>query len=327
MSAFAFISGVFGQKVDKDTLLRVVCYTYGTSFMCTLLSVVYHLIYFRQAWGISGTLWYLVCLFWWRITLSPTFDKLKDQSLMLRVFVYVLITASLFACYDLFGQSIDTFCQSTSLMLSWFIPESSYFVLAPFFACGLILPSRQWTELLRNKTLQTAAVLTLMLLCVAMTNSAYKEWCRRSLIFLHWPLLPDASQALNAWRIGRHFFWLAYKGIFTWAALWSVAALTAILQALAPSLTQRVLSAGERTMYSYVLHQYFICMASDVFHVRSFLNGLTSPQFSWVVFASALFLVLILTSRLTEKLLHRMVMPFWLLDVFAFFGRKLKEFF
>eukprot|EP00928_Gymnodinium_smaydae_P097220 TRINITY_DN8752_c0_g6_i1.p1 TRINITY_DN8752_c0_g6~~TRINITY_DN8752_c0_g6_i1.p1 ORF type:complete len:537 (+),score=62.03 TRINITY_DN8752_c0_g6_i1:86-1696(+) len=329
MPAFAFISGVFGQKVEMITLLRVACYTYGTFFMCYLLSEFYYLTTLGQVprGGGVGVLWYLVCLFWWRVTLSPVFDTLKNQFLMLRLSVYVLITTWYFVCFDLFGQSTDVASQATWLIpnhSSGLLPDSSYFSLAPFFACGLIIPSRQWTELLRNKSLQIAACFAMVLLCVGVTNSAYKAWLSGHMLTLptHWPLSPDLSQALDASRMCCHFGWLLYKGFTTWAALWSVAALTSLLQALAPALTQRLLNAGERTMYSYVLHMHFLNMAADLCNARSILNQMTSLQFCFAVYASALFLVLILTSRLTEKCLHPVVMPFWLLDVFAFFGVK-----
>eukprot|EP00929_Paragymnodinium_shiwhaense_P065520 TRINITY_DN32836_c0_g1_i2.p1 TRINITY_DN32836_c0_g1~~TRINITY_DN32836_c0_g1_i2.p1 ORF type:complete len:301 (-),score=54.51 TRINITY_DN32836_c0_g1_i2:443-1345(-) len=38
MPAFAFISGVFGQKVDRLTLARVVCYTWGTGIMMRIVT-------------------------------------------------------------------------------------------------------------------------------------------------------------------------------------------------------------------------------------------------------------------------------------------------
>eukprot|EP00929_Paragymnodinium_shiwhaense_P015044 TRINITY_DN123048_c0_g1_i1.p1 TRINITY_DN123048_c0_g1~~TRINITY_DN123048_c0_g1_i1.p1 ORF type:complete len:262 (+),score=34.68 TRINITY_DN123048_c0_g1_i1:94-879(+) len=74
MTSFAFMSGVFGQRVDKSSLSRVLCYTYGTYYAISLLARSIHsALGVVDVEAVLAVLWYLIVLVYWRFTLSPLF--------------------------------------------------------------------------------------------------------------------------------------------------------------------------------------------------------------------------------------------------------------
>eukprot|EP00929_Paragymnodinium_shiwhaense_P062664 TRINITY_DN31296_c0_g1_i1.p1 TRINITY_DN31296_c0_g1~~TRINITY_DN31296_c0_g1_i1.p1 ORF type:complete len:536 (-),score=106.52 TRINITY_DN31296_c0_g1_i1:118-1725(-) len=318
MPCFAVISGVFGQKVDKVTMLRVCCYTYGTVFMIYFLQLFINLVTLDHVRaGHNAALWYLVCLFFWRVTLSPCFDKLKDSSLNVRVAALILVVFLCYGLYDLVGGRIDAIKEEY-----WYFPSSEYFALGPFFAFGLLAPSREFTKLLINRKLQVAGSLTIVAMyCAAAWAPSYRSFLEANKPALegHW-ILPDGARAFQPLRLGEHVFWMLYRAVAVFSVMWFVAGFTSTVCALAPDVGQRLLSGGARTMYSYALHVPLMWVATDMCGAGGAVREMKMRE--WCLWAHVLgvIVVLLLTARLTEKLLHHIVMPFWILDVLGFLG-------
>eukprot|EP00929_Paragymnodinium_shiwhaense_P016800 TRINITY_DN12543_c0_g1_i3.p1 TRINITY_DN12543_c0_g1~~TRINITY_DN12543_c0_g1_i3.p1 ORF type:complete len:540 (-),score=49.91 TRINITY_DN12543_c0_g1_i3:566-2185(-) len=316
MPCFAFISGVFGQKVDGGTMQRVVCYTYGTMVMVTLLAEVISLATLGRVRGQGDVhlLWYLSTFFWWRVTLSPLFNKLRNLTTSLRLMAFALILAAYLVAYDEFGERME-YLQTVAMQKTHFalVPASQYFCLGTYFALGLVLPSREWTQLLTNKNLQMAGLAGCTIFFGAVWFEPYNDFLHEhQAIIGHWPVPPDRSLAFSPSRLLEHMLWLSYKAFAMFSIVWTIAALTPLLVSLAPEAGNRLLSGGARTMYSYTLHVRFLYIAVDICHARQIVGTFSSTFWLCSAVAAAVFLVLILTSRLTEKLLHHVVMPFWL---------------
>eukprot|EP00929_Paragymnodinium_shiwhaense_P109290 TRINITY_DN75696_c0_g1_i1.p1 TRINITY_DN75696_c0_g1~~TRINITY_DN75696_c0_g1_i1.p1 ORF type:complete len:562 (+),score=61.63 TRINITY_DN75696_c0_g1_i1:89-1774(+) len=325
MPCFAFISGVFGQKVDRDNLLRVCCYTFGTAASLSVLCELLHILTFGHLRSnfMMNEIWYLVCLFWWRVSLAPLFDQLKDTSIGVRLFTFVMLSFVFYVCYDLFGAAMINAITVTN---NW-SPGEEYFSLGPFFALGVLMPTREWTALLLNKKLQILGCLVCAAYVGLPWNMTYRAWLDKySLIAGHWPIEPMPSLAFTPARIVENAGWFAYKLMGTFGVIWFVAAITQPLCNLAPGISDRLLSGGARTMYSYTLHFPLMFMSIDLCNAGvavqlgfpdTFLGSL---QWCLTALSIAMFVVLVLTSRLTEKLTHQMVMPFWILQVPAMVG-------
>eukprot|EP00929_Paragymnodinium_shiwhaense_P116043 TRINITY_DN8528_c0_g1_i1.p1 TRINITY_DN8528_c0_g1~~TRINITY_DN8528_c0_g1_i1.p1 ORF type:complete len:555 (+),score=73.91 TRINITY_DN8528_c0_g1_i1:91-1755(+) len=323
MPTFAFISGVFGQKVDKATLLRVICYTFGTYYIVMLFFGCMHLasggaVRSPPLWG-TNPYWYLVDLFLWRVTLSPLFAAIKDRTLTARIAAFVAVSVVSYGCYDFFGH-LEPALFSLRSRTALAVPQSECFALGPFFALGLVLPHRRWTELLRSRRLQTIALFALAALYGGLLNPTYRAWLQESFIDNHWPTATNVSQTLKASRLAEHCFWFLYKVSASLAVIWVVALLTPLFVRLAPTAAPALLSGGSRSMYSYVLHVGFLTVAVDVFEARKAVQGMQGETWCLDAWIAAAVMVLLLTSRLTEKLFGPVVMPFWLLHVFAALG-------
>eukprot|EP00929_Paragymnodinium_shiwhaense_P074551 TRINITY_DN38160_c0_g1_i2.p1 TRINITY_DN38160_c0_g1~~TRINITY_DN38160_c0_g1_i2.p1 ORF type:complete len:434 (-),score=22.92 TRINITY_DN38160_c0_g1_i2:102-1403(-) len=318
MPCFAFLSGVFGQKVDKISLLRVVCYTYGTKVMLRWFGVFINVLMLDHVRVIkTGELWYLICLFFWRMTLSPLFDMLKESSLKVRLATHIVVTVLCYGCYDSLGGSMTDMYSRTKL-----VPPSEYLGLGPFFAFGLLAPTREFTRLLLDKRLQLAGSLTIVALyCAAAWLPSHRSWLEANKVMLeaHWMAF-DASRAFHPARLGEHALLLLYKAVATFSIMWLIAALTSSLCALAPDTGKLLLSGGARSMYSYTLHMKLIRLAADLCGAVYAVHDIGFGEWYLLAHASALFVVLLLTSRLTEALFHHLVMPFWILDLFRCFG-------
>eukprot|EP00929_Paragymnodinium_shiwhaense_P013142 TRINITY_DN121007_c0_g1_i1.p1 TRINITY_DN121007_c0_g1~~TRINITY_DN121007_c0_g1_i1.p1 ORF type:complete len:627 (+),score=40.04 TRINITY_DN121007_c0_g1_i1:94-1881(+) len=323
LPCFAFISGVFSQRVDKDSLLRVFCYTYGTTAMLFVLGELLH----TATWGHVGRppvghVWYLVCLFWWRITLAPLLDRLRSESLYLRLLMLFFVAGAFLVAHDMFQDAMDL----ASLNSHYCFPCSDYFALGPFFALGLLMPAREWTTSLSSKKLQLLATFIVVAYYCGLWNHTYGAFFydhRR--IGAHWPIAPSPALALTPSRVLENLGIFAGKSIVTLAVAWFVAAITQLLGSVAPSVAYRFLTAGERTMYAYTLHFTVMQIADDVFCagqvVRSIpLSPSGSVELCLGIHATSLVMVLLLSSRLTEALMHHVVMPFWMLDVLAMVG-------
>eukprot|EP00929_Paragymnodinium_shiwhaense_P010657 TRINITY_DN115494_c0_g1_i1.p1 TRINITY_DN115494_c0_g1~~TRINITY_DN115494_c0_g1_i1.p1 ORF type:complete len:551 (+),score=29.58 TRINITY_DN115494_c0_g1_i1:76-1728(+) len=314
MPCFTFTSGVFGQKVDKLTLLRVACYTLGTSVMIHLLRHGIQTVSLGHVPADKPTLlWYLTCLFYWRITLSPLFDRLRDSPASLRAAVFFLVTFILYICYDLFGA--DNFWDYRLL-----VPTNEFWRLGPFFALGLLAPSRTATNLLTNSGLQVVgAFVTVAMYCAAVCSPTYKSFLQTHEFTTGWFHMPDASRAFYPSRMGEHLLWFIYRLSAVFSVMLCIAGLTRVLSMLAPGLVRRCLSGGSRTLYAYTLHMCLVKIAV-VCGSREAFADMGSLEWCVALFALAIFFVLLLSCQLTERLMHHIVMPLWLMDVLAFIG-------
>eukprot|EP00929_Paragymnodinium_shiwhaense_P001201 TRINITY_DN10141_c0_g1_i3.p1 TRINITY_DN10141_c0_g1~~TRINITY_DN10141_c0_g1_i3.p1 ORF type:complete len:522 (+),score=38.24 TRINITY_DN10141_c0_g1_i3:76-1641(+) len=330
MPSFCFISGVFGQKVDSGSLLRVAVYTYGTTVLIFLLYLAHTLLMALLTnkafqWSLKQTepdlalapdtvafTWYLICLFWWRVTLSPLFNVLRNCSVALRCCVFSFLTVVMYIGYSFFEIQDVPFLRVAPAWRVSLSPSGDYFSLGPYFALGLFLKTEQWVTLLADTKLQVAGGVALFTLYALVWQPTYNEWLHSQQIEHHWPLPFERSRAFHPAFLAQHLAWFAFKGFATFGAVWSIAGLTRLAEGVAPGAANRFLGRGSLSLYAYVLH-YIILHTFDQLAPNLF-RGLTPGMFILVAYGLAAFIFVILTSSLTEKLFGHIVMPMWLLQ-------------
>eukprot|EP00929_Paragymnodinium_shiwhaense_P053650 TRINITY_DN26877_c0_g1_i1.p1 TRINITY_DN26877_c0_g1~~TRINITY_DN26877_c0_g1_i1.p1 ORF type:complete len:582 (+),score=66.54 TRINITY_DN26877_c0_g1_i1:54-1799(+) len=325
MSSLAFASGVFAQKVSKAALLSLFCYTYGTYYMMMLLTEITHLMSggaLRAPFIFEeNAYWYLIDLFWWRLTLSSLFAAVNDWTIKARLMVLVVLSVLFYSWYDCFGY-VEPWLYSLRSRFGLAIPTHRYLSLGPFFALGLAVPLAKWSELLRNRHLRMLAYfIGFGCFYGGLLVPQYRVWLQgHKWLELDWPTYPDVSKAFEVSRLGEHVFYFSYKGVATFAMIWVVGHWTSVLGAVAPAAAPALLAGGSRSLVSYVLHFRLIDIATDLCDAHEVVGRLGTVQWCILAWTSAVCIVWILTSRLTAKVLGPLIVPFWLLKVFELFG-------
>eukprot|EP00929_Paragymnodinium_shiwhaense_P008298 TRINITY_DN11224_c0_g1_i1.p1 TRINITY_DN11224_c0_g1~~TRINITY_DN11224_c0_g1_i1.p1 ORF type:complete len:581 (+),score=64.30 TRINITY_DN11224_c0_g1_i1:60-1802(+) len=326
LSGLAFVSGVFAQKVTKEAMLALCCYTYGTYFIWMLIGVGLHNgthgAVREPHWQGENAFWYLIELFWWRVTLSPIFHMVKDRPLSTRINVFIAVALALYTSYDLF-ESIEPKLYAFQARTGIAVPSYSYFNLGPYYALGLILPVSEWTRLVRVPSLQWIAYIGFwgMYQVPLWVVPAYQNWVEQNRnIALNWPTYMDASRAFTISRLAEHLFWFVFKGIPTMSSIWILAQWVAALYRLMPIFTTTLVSGGERALFAYVLHLRLVDVLADVCHAHDFVNDISPLAWCLGAWIFSSITVWIFCSQLTMKLLWPLVVPLWMLKPLAMAG-------
>jgi len=108
---------------------------------------------------------------------------------------------------------------------------------------------------------------------------------------------------------------LSMKICLTLSVLLSICSTLQWFMRSAPVLSGAVLRSGTRTLYGYILHWVVIYTISDAMDFPLLINYIPEAYLPIFFCTFAIFLVMILTSALTERLLSWLIMPMWLMNL------------
>jgi hypothetical protein len=346
MSGFAIISGVFGHGVSRKGLARCLCYTLGTAFLTTTIVNCLFLIprsqggplYWKEVLPMHpmGLTWYLGALAVWRFTVSPLFHFGSLWE------VHVAVPFVLTCVLSFVGwRTLPGLVGSTPF--ASFLISSNTFVFAPFFALGQLMPMSRWTNLLRVPALICIAVAFAFTWYLALFFSPwFRDWNQVACL----GNCGEVSASLNPIDVGdsiatqlcvknRHFpnmeghasaaitfnlvmvdvLNFALKASISVAMLFTISAPLRPFMHFAPNLASIVLGSGTRTLYGYILHWVVIVDLAETMDFHLITNEIPEALLPWFCILFTLFLVLILTSAFTERILSWLIMPLWLMNL------------
>jgi len=349
MCGFAFISGVFGTKIDIESLCRVLCYTIGTAYMWLLLANTVLLVtpdtpYWAHSgrdhwsWRTLGPAWYLFALAAWRWTISPLFHVARARGFPTQVLFATLLVVS----YVLWEATGNGTYPAPNI-----IPYQ-YFAFGPFFALGQMLPAATWTKLLQDKRLSLVALATAVAWYSCLIGSAgFRRWnfvvpWEDPVIFHlenrgHWPVLPlslscgthelpQCSPSRLVQQLVMHLLAFVLKATITLAVIWVAAALARPLHwLLGECLWDVVAGCGSRTFYNYVLHVIFGWYVGARMGIPLLLAMLPEPMWYLAIIVMAMVSMFAFSCSLSERLFSWVVMPSWLMDVPLWIVRRAKD--
>eukprot|EP00928_Gymnodinium_smaydae_P014720 TRINITY_DN15418_c0_g2_i1.p1 TRINITY_DN15418_c0_g2~~TRINITY_DN15418_c0_g2_i1.p1 ORF type:complete len:555 (-),score=26.83 TRINITY_DN15418_c0_g2_i1:263-1927(-) len=328
MSLFAVVSGIFGQKVSYNILCKTLCYTFGTAYLVTTFNNIiscmasgeysFDLLAPRTTMGV---LWYLGGLGIWRLVISPLFSLAESQGIS-RAVPFLVSCIMFYAGWHVFPLLFER--PYLNLMT-----EAAIFALAPFFALGHLLPSAQWTSLIRSRKLVAAGFwFTFAWYAALVVSPSFRSWnkvaclgpCARLDRLCHsdrhfpqnWQHSADGF-SFEQLRTDTVNYLL--KGSITLAVMFAVGGVPRLMLAVAPKLHDCIAERGVRTFYGYVLHYVYFNIAA----LMGFDGIATIMPVAWIppfCLLVAVFTIFILTSTLTERLFSWLVMPLWLMRIF-----------
>eukprot|EP00928_Gymnodinium_smaydae_P099614 TRINITY_DN9558_c0_g1_i1.p1 TRINITY_DN9558_c0_g1~~TRINITY_DN9558_c0_g1_i1.p1 ORF type:complete len:562 (-),score=15.19 TRINITY_DN9558_c0_g1_i1:166-1851(-) len=343
MALFALMSGIFGQSVSRSVLCKMLCYTFGTAYLSTMLDNLIECIS-SGTWNlhrlvpspVMETAWYLGALGIWRLVISPMFSIALSRGVT-RAVPFSAACCLFYACWHVVPRFFDL------PFLDLFCNED-VFSLAPFFAFGQLAPLVEWTSYLRDARLSAlGAMYVLAWYSGLFISASFRAWNQVACLG---PRKVDVSGVIGSAEADiintqlcisdRHFphsfahstngFSVEHlqqdivnyflKGSITLAVMLTVAGVPRIIMRFAPKLHQFLADCGTRAFYGYVLHWIYFHIGDCAGFSR--LANVMPPAFvPPYCLAVAIFTVLILTSALTERLFSWMVMPLWLMNVFT----------
>lgn len=320
MDGFAFVSGVFGSSMNKNSILRMMCYTLGTNILGGVLSgaaVMYcaslnsgeldpisfwnvpewgRLEWFERMRGY----WYLWAILTWRLTITPLFFYSTEWFSLPKVVPFITVFVAVLAIplalpYQIFQRE-------------WYPLAFRILYLAPIFALGLLATPTEWNDLF-GKSYSQIIFLSFMV-CVVLYYGPGTE-----------NVLADYITNNKSNRItwaGLYHDILHYAIKFCAVLAFACLTLPAVefLSFLSPRTLAFITFSGARTLYVYVLHIPLFVVARGLGILKR-----VEPQVLW---APALVTTFTFSSSLTELLFEWLVYPLWILDLFNWIAKRLQ---
>ncbi len=298
MPMFIMISGYFskaetGLGALKKHFYRILLPFLTFQFSLVVIYFFYHPLTINSLIKISLTpqfgLWYLLCLFVWRVIL-PYFDKLP-YPLLLSVIIGLL--GGIFAG--------DGFLFSSSRMLAFF----------PYFVLGYYIKKNELSKILYLKggstTVRSIKIIGVIILIFALGCSVILNGRLREFFMFIDPKL-TSSRILYASRIIQEFF-MHFKfypqfqfPIWLSILFRSIAYATSILAGfsfilLVPKSHTLITRVGKQSLYVYLLHSFVLYF----FVVTRCLEEVMELKYFVLITLAALPLTLALSSDIVKK--------------------------
>mmetsp|Transcript_83200 Transcript_83200/g.185895 ORF Transcript_83200/g.185895 Transcript_83200/m.185895 type:complete len:338 (+) Transcript_83200:44-1057(+) len=313
------VSGVFGQSINRTSLVNMCCYTIGTVILtCVLMDSVSSVLFEtgEPVSRIGG--WYLLALFLWRITISPLYHvgtRICNVPSWI-IFIFIFVAA---------GFTLQSISVAHEQLLYFRFPYAlQILTLAPYFAAGHLLSVQDWSRLLFDRRLVVLGGVVVMAWYAGLT---FSHWFQGFNIHAgcgnHWPVLclREDSFKISSW------FWVhAQRLPIVLAAICMLGGFADLLQYLPLGWFSKVVfDCGTRTLYAYVLlPPLFTTPAKNTFDCL--LSPFQTSRPYWICTSSGpmdipgvflgIWAVLVLNSRFSELIFSWAVMPFWLKDAF-----------
>jgi len=326
MSAFVFISGVFGQSLAKDALSKMCCYGIASPFFISCLyllicwgSVVFTGVYVFPTGHSPNHIWYPFAMVYWRLALVPFRNLTRRKGIPYPVAFMVVLVLSFLARHAT-PQHLPTthWSEDTTRLSFGYRYYQDVLLFSPFYFAGLYMSHQEWTQLLLSIPHQTFAVLIFVAWNLSLVSMTVRRLatisCMGSVLQCdcdHWPTTNDPPPvSLDSFLVDCRDYTMKFT--ITFAFIWTVAWITGPLRQVFPQVMKYILAAGTRTMYGYLLHIPLFIILGLRMGFPLLLSRVPPALFPAVGFLLCMFSALVLCSKLTEKLFRWMVLPFWM---------------